>query len=328
MDKNSLLNALHIDGAVSLVVAKRTPTAFHGQHVPIDVQVATSLRNITGEAVSRMHGLEMHEYEPDFKVTPNSEFMYIPANMIANYESHDNAIASTDSTSADRLIDIDNSVVRDLMDVSTMTGISARDIQNAGYNMYAVIVGNDPNDRTIYIKHSNPQKFSKPGRLMTAFSETLTPFNKPIFTFEDGFDIAISRHGLLVINQATFEKTFRDVQVLAARHSERVTTITNALPLDEESANILAESATKPSIARKLRAISENGHLSSGVLTIEDIRAKARSCGVDPETLIQDEKLHLTPANLLASLKVLNDDVFQGPFTNQVYEAGSKARRQ
>jgi hypothetical protein len=326
MNKDELLNALHIEGAASLIVAKRTPAQFHGQHVPLNTEVETDLKTIAQEAVARLRQLEMRTYEPDLKVEPKNDFMFIPATMIANYENGETRV-QIEPASAERLIDIDNSVVHELMNVATMTEISARDIQNAGYNMYAVIIGDDPDNRTIYIRHSNPQKFSKPGRLMTAFSDTLTRFEKPIFTFDEVFDIVITRHGLLVANQSTFERTFRDVQVLAARHSERVTKIAQALPLDEESQNVLAESALKPSIATKLRAISENGHLNGVTLTVEDIRLKAQACGVDPATLIQDGKLRLTQQNLLSSLKVLNDDVFKGAFTGQTYEAGSKAKR-
>lgn len=326
MEKDDLLNALHLEGAASLVIAKRTPSQFKGQHVPLDTEVEGDLKSIAQEAVAQLRQLEMRTYEPDLKVEPKSDFMYIPATMIANYENGEAPIRA-EAASADRLIDIDNSVVQGLMGVATMDEISARDITGGLYNMYAVIIGDDPDNRTIYIRHSNPQKFSKPGRLMTAFSDTLTRFEKPIFTFDSRFDIIISRHGLIVVNQSTFEKTFRDVQVLAARHSERVVKIAQALPLDEESQNVLAEFALKPSIASKLRAISENGHLNTAI-SVDDIRTKARACGIDPETLIQDGKLHLTQQNLLSSLKVLNDDVFKGAFTNQIYEAGSKARRQ
>ena len=189
--------------------------------------------------------------------------------------------------------------------------------------MYCASLG-DFRPRTLFIKKIDPRLNYKTGRFLATGRERLAVVDEPAFSFAPNFDIVIGSGWAIVLNQRAFELLFRDIGIVEAHVESWISGITDYLPMTDRSINELKRVALQDSRTwRRLKEIKRRGHLSR--VDVVDIARYAYDVGLDPHTLIVDDRLVFDPLERFEILKLLNEDVYLGNLTEQRYEAQRKS---
>lgn len=301
--------------SLTLVVASRTGKTLRGRRVEVEDGVATALRTACKNTLDIMASRAALAFGPDAVVHPVDEYLAVPA---AEYAATDELSPTGEPRN---LIGILNRA-------ASLATMSAAKIPKSGFLLYAVVIGDDPEHRTAFIRKTNPRSPVRPGKVVTAFGQRLRRIDEPVFVLDDQFDLVVGRNGLAALNQNAFELLFRDIESIRERFPEYIDAITAVLPLADDGAERLAARClTNSRLARKLRAIYENGHIRAGLVTIEAVREQAEQLELDVDALIRDGALVFDDNSPDTLLKLLNDDLFIGGLSKEPFEAGSKSRR-
>ncbi len=188
--------------------------------------------------------------------------------------------------------------------------------------LYAAVVGDA--ERAVFVRRVDPQIRSKSGGFLAIAQNQLRRLEEPAFSFSPGFDMIVSEEWIVVLNQVAFERLFREIGVVERRVADWVKGITDHLPMTDASVIALQEVALRDSRTwRKLREIRRRDHLVS--VKLADVTAYAKRMGIDPDTVVVDDKLVFDPAERFSFLHLLNEDIYRGPLTDEAFEAQRKA---
>ena len=188
--------------------------------------------------------------------------------------------------------------------------------------LYAVAIGDD--ERIVFVRRSDPRLSHKAGRFLAIGAERLTRVDGPAFAFSPDFDFVMGSTWAIVLNQQSFEILFRQIGRVYKHVSTWIKGITDYLPMDDASIESLREVALRDSRTwRRLREIENRGHLAR--VALADVRKYAASVGLDPKDIVVNEKLVFDPAQRFGFLHLLNEDLYNGPLTDEVFEAQRKA---
>lgn len=187
---------------------------------------------------------------------------------------------------------------------------------------YAVVVGNQ--ERLAFVRKADPQYRHRAGAFLVTGRDSLTELEDPVFTFSPDVDFVVAPDWAAILNQHRFEMLFRETGIVARNIASWVTGITDHLPMPQESVEALQEAAVRDSrLWRKLRAIYRRGHL--GDVSIDQVRAYATEMDSDVDGVIEDEQLLFDGAQRFTIMHLLNEDLFRGPMTKEIFEAQRKA---
>lgn len=287
--------------AATLVVVWRTGQKSHGRTVKAGQDVTDELRQYAIAAKALIKGTEGRHYDPD-------------------QEQDDTAFLRIDTEDL-----LDNTIVDQLLIGPSLPPARTVDLKQRRLALYALLLGDDPQNRTIFIRASSPVKLANKG-LVAVLDSTLTRVEVPIFAFDEQFDVIISPSGAWALNQANFERLFRDSEPVLAKIGEWVGFLSDKLPIQEASKDELAVRLRQNSLLRrKVQSLMNKPYLAS--LSPKQIVDKAKQHGLNAEELIQDGMLVVTRSNEKDLLYLLNEDLFSGDFSGTQYAAGRKAPR-
>lgn len=187
---------------------------------------------------------------------------------------------------------------------------------------YAVVAGDD--DRVAFVRKSDPQMHHRSGSFLLSGRDTLAVIEGPVFRLSTSFDFVLAREWAYVLSQHRFEQLFRDTGLVAGHVVEWVTGVTEHLPMPDDSVDALKEAAARDSrLWRKLRSIHRRGHLAD--VSIDQIRKYAEDHGMDVDKVVSEDQLVFDPGERFTIMELLNEDLFRGPLTDELFEAHRKA---
>lgn len=191
---------------------------------------------------------------------------------------------------------------------------------------YAIVLG-EPDDPTVLIRRSNPQRGLKGGKLLGVLGDKLTRVTDPVFAFDDKVDLVLSGNQLYVLSQTVFAAFFRDQQHLAAKIPAWADTLKKHVDMSDQAKGALVDRAAKDTrLKTRLEAIVTRNHLED--VSTETLRSAMTQCDLDSETLInEDGVLNFDSEDVPTILKFLNEDLFSGSLTNSPFTANKKAAR-
>lgn len=188
--------------------------------------------------------------------------------------------------------------------------------------LYAVATGET--EPVLFVRRANPRIEHRAGRFLAIGQERLTRVQGPAFAFSADFDFLLAPRWAIVLNQKSFELLFRQIGLVQRHVGAWLKGITDHLPMAEASIDSLRQVAMRDSRTwRKLREIEKRGHLAS--VRLSDVRDYAAGVGLDPDTIVVDDKLVFDPAQRFGFLHLLNEDLYKGPLTDEVFAAQRKA---
>jgi Domain of unknown function (DUF4868) len=204
--------------------------------------------------------------------------------------------------------------------IETMPVIRPADLDHT-IQLYAIAAGND--DRVLFVRRTNPQLSYRAGRFLAIGRERLARVGDPAFSFSPGFDFVMGADWVVVLDQRDFEMLFREIGVVEQNISRWIEAITEHLPMDESDVDQLRKVALHDSRTwRRLREIEQRGHLAD--VTLEQVRTYASLVGLDPDTVVAGDRLSFDPAQRFTFLHLLNEDLYKGQLTDELFEAHRK----
>jgi hypothetical protein len=211
--------------------------------------------------------------------------------------------------------------VGDLRDaIETLPSIRPADL-DLTIQLYAVAAGTD--DRILFVRRANPRIPFGSGRFLAIGRERLTRLGQPAFSFSSRFDFVLGDGWVVVLDQMAFERVFRQVGLVENNISRWIEGITRHLPMPEADVDQLRKVALQDSRTwRRLREIEQRGHLAG--VSLDQVRAYAASVGLDPDAVVAGDRLRFDPAQRFSFLHLLNEDLYKGQLTDELFEAQRK----
>ena len=204
--------------------------------------------------------------------------------------------------------------------IETMPVIKPADLDHT-IQLYAIAAGRD--DRVLFVCRTNPQLSYRAGRFLAIGRERLARVGEPAFSFSPGFDFVIGEGWVIVLDQRHFEMLFREIGVVEQNISRWIEAITQHLPMDESDVDQLRKVALHDSRTwRRLREIEQRGHLAG--VSLDQVRTYASLVGLDPDTVVAGDRLAFDPAQRFTFLHLLNEDLYKGQLTDELFESHRK----
>lgn len=187
---------------------------------------------------------------------------------------------------------------------------------------YAIAVGAGQNQR-IYVRRQDPVKLANKRLFASLMDGPLTELVSPVLAFDEYIDVVIEHDRVIVLNPKGFESLFRDSEAVLAAVPKWVDELRVHVSFSEASVDIIQAAVRRNSVHRnKLIAILDSDHVAA--LTPKRIRKRMRQHGLDHEELFVGDTLHLTEESLGDVLKLLNEDLYRGDFSDVHFAASGK----
>jgi hypothetical protein len=195
---------------------------------------------------------------------------------------------------------------------------------DASVEVTVIGFGEDDDDRVVAVQKNDPRLKYRGGRFFAIARETLYVVEEPVFSFIPRIDFLVGPGWAIVLQQKQFETLLRHVSQVEQRIGGWVESIAGHLPMAAGSADALRDVALRDSRTwRRLREIHHRGHLAD--VSMNQVRAYAGRVGLDSDRVVQDGQLVFDPADRFGFLHLLNEDLYRGPLTDDVFEAQRKA---
>jgi hypothetical protein len=285
--------------SVSLIVARMEDGAVEGNRLLMNQGAAESFRDLCVVARDRVDSLETTKYATTAELGEGQFFLIDDEATLSELAAFTQLATS-------------------LGDLPT---IAPADLDLA-VRLYAVALGDK--DRVLFVRRADPRLNYRRGRILAIGEERLERVEGPSFSFSPDFDFIVSSAWAIVLNQKSFEMLFREIGLVQQHIDTWIGGITAHLPMADDDMSSLREVALSDSRTwRKLREIEKRGHLAS--VELNDVQKYASRVGLDPDEVVVDGALKFDASQRFSFLHLLNEDLYRGPLTEEVFEAQRKA---
>ena len=292
---------IDMDGAATLVVAWRSGRHANARVLKAGRDVITVLRGYAKDSLQHVTQGQGRQYNPDDEQEEEDSYL---------------------SASQDELLD--TALLTQIKRGSSLPLISPEDVRTQRLTLYALLVGNSPASRAIFVRRTNPVSLASKG-LIAIFDKTLTRITQPILAFDASFDLMLYGNEVWIFNQRSFEALFKESEAVLAQTARWVDSLGQALPISEESKQWLAARLRQNSMMRrKVQSILRSSYLP--ILTPEILTKKIVEHDLDPAELLENGALVFNKDTEKDMLFLLNEDLWTGDFSGDQYAATRKAR--
>lgn len=289
------------DGAATLIVAWRGGRNVYCRVLKAGGDVIDMLRSYTALAVQRLSDSDGRAYDPDDQ--QEAEQVYL-------------------SASREELLD--TVLMAQIERGSSLPLVSPNDLRQHTIVLYALVIGNDPDSRTIFIRKGSPVKLATKS-LVAVFDQTLMRVTDPILAFDQDFDVIIRGESVWVLNQRNFEGLFKESEAVLAKTAKWAEELAEALPISDEGKEWLKVRLRQNSVMRrKVQSILRSPYLPR--LSVDVMSKRMLDHGLDPDELIKNGSLVFNKGTEASMLLFLNEDLWTGDFSGEHYAATRKAR--
>lgn len=296
------IEQIDLGAAATLIVAWRAGHNAHGALLKAGEEVIDALRGYAREAVNTIGSGNGRLYNPDDEQDEETPFLTA---------SHDELLYTA--------------LLEQLRLGSSLPLIKAAEVQRKTIALYALLIGDDPDSRAIFVRKGNPVSLATKS-VVAIFDDTLTRVTQPILAFDQAFDVILLGSSVWILNQKNFESLFKESEAVLARTSEWVDQLNQVMPITSESKEWLVDRLRQNSVMRrKVQSILRSPYLPK--LTPDTLRAKMAGHGLMAEDLLHDGLLVFNKHTERDLLLFLNEDLWTGDFSGDQYAAARKSRR-
>jgi hypothetical protein len=218
----------------------------------------------------------------------------------------------------------DTALIDEVRRGSSLPLIAPDALRNQALALYALLIGNSPDSRMVFVRKTNPVKFARRG-LVAVFDNALTRVTQPVLVFDGQFDLVLHGGRVWIFNQQRFEALFRESDAVLAQTAKWVDDLGQALPIADDGRQWLTGRLRQNSVfRRKVVTILRSSYLPK--LTPETLAGKMTEHGLDPGALIVDGCLVFNKDTEKDMLLLLNEDLWTGDFSGDRYAAARKAK--
>jgi Domain of unknown function (DUF4868) len=198
--------------------------------------------------------------------------------------------------------------------------LSRDELKGGSWLFYAVVAKlRDSGDPIAFVKQYNPRRGFKTGRLVTAYRNTLSKFDDPIFNFDFDFDVIVAPDEIAILRMTAFERVFSDLDVLGAGVPDDISSL--AADLGVEFSSTAADALTaacqqRATLARRLKRVARAAHLKN--VTRRSLRDALARHGLSRDLFGRGQELEIPDdehAGVL--LDMLEDLYYEGDFSGE-----------
>ncbi|GAB2749808.1 hypothetical protein GCM10027174_25340 [Salinifilum aidingensis] len=220
----------------------------------------------------------------------------------------------------------DSDLLDEIWKGDSLPVVSQGELKRQSFVLYALIIGDDLDNRYMFIRRVNPVKLATKSIVTRWFDETLDRVEDPILSFDNNFDVVFTPNSINILDQNKFEDIFRDSEAVLEQAQKWADDIADELPVELEGVEYLKRRIRENSSYRR-RAYSIRNGSNLKYLTIEILKKSALENGLDPNEIIKDGRLVFSKEHEKTLLALLNEDLWVGDFSGDQYSATRKTKR-
>jgi len=219
---------------------------------------------------------------------------------------------------------LDTALLEQIKRGASLPQITSDELRKKRLALYALLVGNNPASRLIFIRKGNPVSLGSKG-LVAVFDDTLTRVTRPILAFDSEFDLLLYGDEAWIFNQAHFEALFKESEAVLAQTARWVDDLSQVLPIAAGGKDYLAARLRQNSLMRrKVQSILRSDYLPR--LSADILIKSMKIHNLDPSKLLATGELVFTKETETDMLYLLNEDLWTGDFSGDRYAAARKER--
>ena len=292
-----MIENLTLEGSLHLVVAWASGKSYIARWVKMSNDVAGSLRSYAGEAVAGLK--DPAPYAPDSDLEDNSHM------------------------EAPRDESIDTALIAELSKGASLERATEHELRTKQLTCHALVVDGDAGIVLFVRRERTPIQLARKSLLATLFNDTLGELESPLFAFDNRYDAIITAEKVYVLDKNAFERLFKDSPAVLAKTKDWIKEVSAVVPFAEGSAEELDKILKRNSVLRnKFLAVQGKSYLTK--ITPDGLRAEMVKYGLEPAELMDGDALKVTSQNAKHILRLLNEDLFSGGFSQQHYAASNK----
>lgn len=302
------------DATVTLAVGWQSGQKLKIAKVSAKEDVADAFREVCQVAGEVVDSRELEQWSPEADLTPET-CLVAPRSALGDRP----VLAPLDGNPAD--------LPGALYNAPSLQKLEAGDLPAADLTFYAFVVGDAVDDRTVFLRRSNPRRGLRRGKWFAALGDSLVKVEKPIFAFDDEIDLIFQGDQVFVLSHTAFAMLFRSNDALAQQVPKWVGALKDHVPISKAAQRRLSDKVLRDSrLKRRLEAIVTRGHLES--VTVEQMRVQMKNLDLDPDRLLDKKgRLVCREEDVPDILHFLNEDLFFGALSNEGFRADRKAAR-
>ena len=296
------VDEIDTQAAATLMVVWRVGNKAHGRVVRAGGEVTDALRGYAETALQTISTSDGQPYDPNDEQDDEVPFL-----------------------TADRDELLDTALLERLQDGPSLPLASHDELRARPLTLYALLLGNDPNRQTVFVRKSNPVSLATKS-IVAVFDDALTRVKQPILSFDSRFDAIVHPDKVWILNQKNFGGLFKESEAVLAKTAEWAANLNKALPIADGGEEYLTGRLRKnSSLRRKVLSVLKSDYLPK--LTPEMLREQMEASGLEPDRLLDNGALVLSKDTERDVLLLLNEDLWTGNFSGDRYAATRKARR-
>ena len=285
-----------LQGSLQLVVAWAAGEAYAARLVKMSGEVAARLRLHAQGAVEGLSNPT--PYAPDADVEDNSHM------------------------EAPRDESLDTALIEELSKGASLDLATDSELRNKQLVCHALVVTSGA-ETTLFVKKRSPIQLAKKSLVATLVHGSLDELESPLFAFENRYDVIITRQTAYVLDKRAFEGLFKNSPAVLSKTSDWIQDVASVLSFSDGSVEKLDTILRRNSILRnKFLAVKERAYLRT--ITPDALRGEMAKYGLEPAQLMDGDSLKVTEQNAKDVLRLLNEDLFSGGFSQQRYAASTK----
>jgi hypothetical protein len=304
--------------AVELLVGWRTPETNYGiASVDVDGGVRDGLIKAANATLARIQSSSMRRFDIDVTME-EGESLVAPAEL---FPDDDKLLAA---------MQVDPVTLR--LKPEDLGGASDGEVEATPkkkivvYGLRCRVTSKDP--WVVFVNKADPWLSARSAGVLAFFGqEGLRVADLPVFQFRPVFDLLIVADTVIASGYTTFDQLFRPVAV--GRADAAVDELVNRLPKDlplsmPSAANLKMAARRSPRVRNRLRVVLSKKYLDK--LTPVAIRTELKRQKVDAKLFLDSDGLVVDPTRPMLVLSLLDEDLYRGGFSGELWVSERKAK--
>lgn len=285
-----------LQGSLHLVVAWATGRTYAARVVKMSDVVAGRLRSHAERAVEGL--TNPTPYAPDADMEDNSHM------------------------EAPRDESLDTALIEELSKGASLDLATDDELRDSRLVCHALVVTSST-ETILLVKKRSPIQLAKKSLVASLVHGRLDELESPLFAFDNRYDVIVASQAVYILDKKAFEGLFKNSPAVLDKTSDWIRGVATVISFSEGSVEQLDTVLKRNSVLRsKFLAVKERTYLNA--ITPDALRDEIVKHGLEPDNLMDGDSLKVTGQNAKDVLRLLNEDLFSGGFSQQRYAASAK----
>lgn len=317
---------LKIEDQAELVLGWRpSPGHIKGAAVELSTGVAKELAKVAKSTLKKLSEMDRRPYSEALALEIGEQYAALSTGALPS-----GTTVSTFPSPADQDSTFTNGSGRDaqrrelsemeiLVSATGLEALSIEDLKLGHYLFYAVIGRETGTDVRIgFVRQIDPVRVERQSFIKAIMGqEGLQKLVKPIFVFEDRFDVIVAPSEIAILRLEPFNRVFADLAPIIAAANSNAKALAQVLTTMEPSATVVLAkvAASRPSLARRLQRLARPGAMPT--VSPTQLSGAMVKHGLNPKLLVKGSKIDFTENEAIMFLDMMEQLYYETDFTHE-----------